>query len=103
MFVEGLTAQSCWLVPHVNGLQRNRCDSLPQRRSVHLRSKPLRVADVSAKPCLQSTDTLLAYEEPQLERSEPASQGDTPIPEVLDLRVSRRPQIAGIGGHHANQ
>src|SRR4051794_16202290 len=103
MFVERLATQPRRLVPYTDSLKRDRSHALPQRCRIDVRSKPLRVAEVSPQPRLQPADALLPDQEPKLQRPEPPPQRNAPIAEIFDLRIRRRPQIARVRGHHTNQ
>ena len=90
-------------MPHAHCLQRDARQHLPILRRADSRREPLRVGHVAAQPLLQPRHALLADREPQFQCPETASQRQSPIAQILHLRIGRTAQIAWIRRHHAHQ
>src|ERR1035437_8853004 len=101
--VERLAGQPGGLVPDAQSLQRHRGQHAPMGRLADCVEQPLRVGQVAAQAGLQSGDALLADQEPELQGAEAPSQRQAPVAQVLDLVVGARAQIAGTGGHDADE
>src|ERR1700737_1297354 len=69
--IERFTTQARRLVADANSLQRHRSHTFPPRRRIPPRCPPLCVPNAPPQPLLQPADTLLANQEPKLQRPEP--------------------------------
>jgi hypothetical protein len=85
--VEALTREPRRLVPHADGLQRNRRQDSPAGRRANLLCEPLRVFEIAAQAPPKTLRALLADQEPQLQRAEASAQRNAPVAKVLHLGV----------------
>src|SRR5262249_20041694 len=103
MLVQHIGFKILGVMTHAERLQRHWSEKMPFGRAAHFFSEPSRAGHIPSQTRLEARHTLLANQEPELERTKAASERQPPVAEVLYSTVGRRLQIAWLRRHHANQ